>query len=180
MMATHFGYLNHNPGNLRYEAVNKWLGLAAQPRYVPSWDKQGFFIFREARYGVRACAMTLLHYQRVLKLRTLRQIFARYAPAGDNNDPTVYAQVIGAAIGKSVDEPIDLNDAQLMRRILPAIFLHETGQVPPYGGEVYEAALDLVPSAPPRPAPAPVAPPPPRGFWAWLVELIGRLFGARL
>ena len=145
-MAAHFGYQNHNPGNIRWNERDKWLGLAPNPRYVPDWDKSGvgFFRFTAPEWGIRAVAKTLLTYRAHFGDDTLAELFNRYAPAGDHaNDPYRYAVFVGGQIGAPPDEAIDLSDRTVMPAILTAIFKMETGQDPPYPAAVYDKPLHL-------------------------------------
>jgi len=145
-MAAHFGYQNHNPGNIRWNQTDKWQGLAPNPRYVPDWDKTGigFFRFTAPEWGIRAVAKTLLTYKAKYGDDTLLELFTRYAPAGDGpNNPKRYAEFVGKQTGIEIDEAFDLSDRTVMRAILTAIFKMETGQEPPYSDSVYDKALDL-------------------------------------
>jgi hypothetical protein len=158
-MGPHFGYVNHNPGNIRWNTHDKWQGLAPNPRYVPEWDKSGigFFRFTAPEWGIRAVAKTLLTYRSKYGDDTLQELFSRYAPTGDHaNDPHKYAVFVADQIGADIDEAVDLSDRAVMRALLSAIFKMETGQAPQYPDSVYEKALDLAGFAhETKPAPAP-------------------------
>ena len=142
----HFGYVNHNPGNIRWNTRDVWQGLAPNPRYVPAWDKTGigFFRFTAPEWGMRAVAKTLLTYKSKYGDSTLYKLFSRYAPPGDGpNNPLTYAMFVGGQIQVDPHEPIDLSDRAVMKAVMAAIFKMETGEQPPYEDHLYEKALDL-------------------------------------
>ena len=142
----HFGILNHNPGNIRWNSHDKWQGLAPNPRYVPDWDSTGigFFRFTAPEWGIRAVAKTLLTYRSKYGDDTLQELFSRYAPTGDHaNDPHAYAVFVGKQIGAEPNEAVDLSDRTVMRALLSAIFKMELGYDPQYTDAIYDKALDL-------------------------------------
>jgi hypothetical protein len=147
-MEQHFGYKNNNPGNIRYTQQDKWQGLAANPRYVPAWDEEGFFVFAAPVWGLRAMAKLLISYRRRRGCNTLRKVFARWSPVGDgDNDPLAYATAIASALSSalgrtvSIDEELDFTSYEVLRPLLPAMCRHETGQEPAYPGRLYDQAL---------------------------------------
>lgn len=142
----HFGYANHNPGNIRWNARDQWQGLAPEPRYVPGWDKTGvgFFRFTAPEWGIRAVIKTLRTYRTKYGDRTLVQMFHRYAPSGDHaNNPDAYAAFLGKQTGLDPQQEPDLFDQDTVVKLLKAIFLIETGEKPPYEEEIYEKAYAL-------------------------------------
>lgn len=85
-------YRNNNPGNLKY---------VKQPEATGA-DPQGFAVFPDYAHG-----LTALHKQIALDAGrglTIQQFANKYAPVGDNNDPTTYAARLASATGKSPDD----------------------------------------------------------------------------
>ena len=122
------GIRNHNPGNIDRTA-ERWQGMAADQ----SSDKR-FVVFDAPVWGLRALAKVLLSYQRKHGLRTPAAIIGRWAPPVEN-DTGAYARQVAKALGVGVNDQIDLQQARMLERILPAIVQHENGQQP------YPAAL---------------------------------------
>lgn len=84
------GIRNNNPGNIK--CFDNWQGSIGV-------DDRGFCIFSNMFYGVRALLKLLHTYYFKYELTTLVAIFERYAPEEDNNDPNVYAMVVGDEMG---------------------------------------------------------------------------------
>jgi len=122
------GIRNSNPGNIDRTA-ERWQGMAADQ----SSDKR-FVVFDAPVWGLRALAKVLLSYQRKHGLRTPAAIIGRWAPPVEN-DTGAYARQVAKALGVGVNDQIDLQQARMLERILPAIVQHENGQQP------YPAAL---------------------------------------
>lgn len=68
---------NNNPGNIRYNRSIKWKGQIG--------ESNGFCVFENSDYGLRAMILLLKRYINVYKLNTLEKIISRYAPASENN-----------------------------------------------------------------------------------------------
>lgn len=117
------GIRNHNPGNID-RTSDRWHGIAADQ----SSDKR-FVVFEAPVWGLRALAKVLLSYQRKHGLRTPAAIIGRWAPPSEN-DTGAYARKIAKALGVGVNDQIDLQRADTLQRILPAIVQHENGQQP--------------------------------------------------
>lgn len=127
------GIRNNNPGNIEFNEANQWSGSAGH---------DGRFIkFKEAKWGIRAMAMLLLAYQRKHKLKTLQAVINRWAPPIENNTDS-YAYVVAARVGREPDEPINLNDAGIMREVIKAMITVENGQQP-YSDAVINEGLKL-------------------------------------
>lgn len=71
------GLRNNNPGNIRYNSANNWVGQVGQ-------DADGFVKFDKPVNGIRAMARTLQSY-RNRGIITVDQIIATWAPAIENN-----------------------------------------------------------------------------------------------
>ena len=116
------GIRNHNPGNLRRSA-DKWQGLA------PVQSDPEFFVFRDAVYGIRALARTLITYQDRYGLRTIEKIIARWAPPAENDTLSYIASVVKQTrIGART--ALDLHSYADLRPLVEAIIRHENGMQP--------------------------------------------------
>lgn len=113
----------NNPGNIRFDPNNLWRGLDN-----PTADEHGFARFTAMHYGVRALAKTLLTYQDIHGLKTVREIIGRWAPPADHNDTEAYAADVAARCRVSPDDQIDLHDPSVLGALAAAISHHETGQ----------------------------------------------------
>lgn len=114
------GIRNNNPGNLRKNEV-KWQGLA------DGQDDPAFFVFKDAVYGIRAIARTLITYQDRYGLSTIRVLLARYAPPSEN-DTLAYANSIAGR--DEIDKPRDMHSYSDLRMVVAGIILHENGSQP--------------------------------------------------
>ena len=135
MTAAPRGLRNNNPGNIDRTA-ERWQGMAADQ----SGDKR-FVVFSAPVWGLRALAKVLLNYQRKHGLRTPAAIIGRWAPPMEN-DTGAYVRQVAKALGVGVDDHIDLQQAIMLERILPAIVQHENGQQP-YGDTLIAEAVRL-------------------------------------
>src|SRR3990172_2078626 len=95
------GVRNNNPGNLR-RTDDTWQGLS------PRQPDNDFFTFKSAAYGIRALARTLIAYQDEHRLRTIRQIISRWAPASEN-DTGAYIDAVAKSTGLDADRPLDMH-----------------------------------------------------------------------
>lgn len=172
MSKIHFGYVHHNPGNIRWNPRDKWQGLAQtipahappQPgrydatlngvRFVPNWDRTGvgFFVFDDATMGLRAIARTLITYQDKYGDRSIYDLFKRYAPPGDHaNDPAAYAAHVAKLTGLPTPySSVNAHEYRVLRAMLPAICRVETGMAPPYTDAQFDKALVLAGVSPPE------------------------------
>lgn len=116
------GIRNNNPGNIR-RSTDPWQGLS---------NRQGdveFFTFKDAIYGIRALARTLIAYQDKHGLRTIRQIVNRWAPPTENNT-NAYVRAVAADTGLDADQPLDMHRFDHLLPLTKAIIHHENGQQP--------------------------------------------------
>jgi hypothetical protein len=116
------GIRNNNPGNLRRTA-DPWQGL------TPKQTDIDFFTFKSEIYGIRALARTLIAYQDKHRLRTIRQIVSRWAPASENNTGA-YIDAVARRTGLDADRPLDLHRFDQLKPVVEAIIRHENGQQP--------------------------------------------------
>ena len=97
------GLRNNNPLNIR-RSGDKWQGLR-----VLQEDRE-FFQFSEMKWGWRAAFVILCRtYYGKYKLRTIRDIVSRWAPAKENNTPA-YIRHVSDYTGIGPDR--DLGDPQ--------------------------------------------------------------------
>lgn len=120
------GYRNNNPGNIRtVPAVTQWPGYAGT-------DERGFARFDNINNGRAAIARQLgLYASR--GINTVSGIINRWSPntsAGGDNAPSVvsnYINNVAQALGVQPDQPLNLNDSQVMSRLVSAIESFENG-----------------------------------------------------
>jgi hypothetical protein len=115
---------NKNPGNLKY---------AGQPGAIGQ-DEKGFAVFDTVEHGIAA-------QQNQLRLYgsrgndTLSGMIAQYAPKSDNNDTGEYIKHVSALTGFDPNQHLNLNDADVNKRVSEAMMLHEGGLIgAPIGG----------------------------------------------
>jgi hypothetical protein len=137
------GYRNKNPGNIDYNASNKWQGQVGK-------EPAGrFAVFESHEYGIRALAMLLTTYQDRHGLRTIREIVNRWAPPVENQT-SAYAAHVADLMGRSETARLDLHRYEDMRGLVEAIITHELGGQP-YDAATIEAGLRLAGLARPVP-----------------------------
>ena len=128
MMSQTRGERNRNPGNIDRNTI-KWKGMSPDQ----SGDER-FVVFTDSVWGIRALAKVLLTYSRVYPqdtpqdIDTVREIINRWAPPVEN-DTGAYVGTVAKALGVTPDEPIDVTDEGLMKRLVTAIIKHENGRV---------------------------------------------------
>lgn len=125
------GLRNNNPGNLR-RGSGPWLGEAA------AQTDPDFVVFEAPVFGLRALARTLINYQHIHDLKTLREILTRWAPPSEN-DTAAYVADAAARCGVGADAPVDLDDPRRLGPLVEAIVRHETGAQPYSAAEIAEA-----------------------------------------
>jgi hypothetical protein len=110
----------NNPGNIRYDPANKWVGRTTDPQ-----RNDGFESFDTPVNGVRATDKVLQSYDR-LGINTLTGVINRWSPPSENNTPALIAAASQRA-GFAPDEPIDLGNPQQRARVVQAIIAQEQG-----------------------------------------------------
>lgn len=95
---------NNNPGALLYSGKgDNWQGRVKS-------TEPGVYRFKNMAYGTRAMIIVLRSYYFSHGLRTLNDIFNRYAPYGHGtNNPAAYAMTIANEMGITPNERIDWN-----------------------------------------------------------------------
>lgn len=119
---------NKNPGNIRFNGI-KWLGLATPP------TDGSFCVFNDDTFGIRAMAIILKKYIKKYKLRTVRQIINRWAPASENDTESYIKSVSNALLCRD-NEDISNRLFELCREIIK----HENG-VCPYSEQVIKQGI---------------------------------------
>lgn len=112
------GKINNNPMNIRYNSLNRWLGL--QGSY------KGFCVFSCVDYGLRAGIITLRTYINKHGLTSVEKIIKRFAPASEN-DTYSYIHFVSSCIrsnGYDPDHIVYKSDAFLI--LVHAICIYES------------------------------------------------------
>lgn len=124
------GFRNRNPGNIDYNARNRWQG---QVGLEATGNPPRFAVFESHEYGIRALAMLLTTYQDRHGLRTIRGIVSRWAP-GNENDTGAYIAHVARLMARDPGEDLDMHAYADLRPLVQAIITHELG------GNPYDAA----------------------------------------
>jgi hypothetical protein len=133
------GYRNNNPGNIDWNARNKWQG---QTGIETTGSPPRFATFQSAEYGIRALAVLLTTYQDRHNLRTIREIIKRWAPGNENNTDA-YVSAVGRAMGVPTEvHKLDMHTYADLRPLVEAIITHELGGQP-YPAAVIDEGLRL-------------------------------------
>lgn len=119
MGGTPRGIRNNNPGNIKWNSVNNWTGQTGQ-------DEQGFAVFSDAKYGIRAMNKLLNTYA-LTGRNTARKIIESWTHGDASNIQQNYMLKIEQETGKSRDAV--LGDADRLK-LIKAIIYFENGQNP--------------------------------------------------
>ena len=112
---------NNNPGNIEF-------GKLAQKYGAVGTDGR-FAVFPDYQTG-RKAQEALLFESGVYSGKTIGSAIAKYAPAGDNNDPAAYANSVAAALGVPVDTPLSALNPEQRSAMLTAMEKVEGGGGP--------------------------------------------------
>lgn len=123
------GVRNNNPLNMRPDSRSKWQGLASPPTMKVK-GQGSYLVFTDPTYGWRAAARNLIAYQDRYKIRTIRGIVNRWAPAADQNHPASYAASVAKDTGFGLDETLDLHSYGHIKPVLVAMAKVELGADP--------------------------------------------------
>ncbi len=126
------GIRNNNPMNIKHSS-NQWVGAYG----VQSDDV--FVQFESPMFGLRAGAKTLLTYERVHFLSSIRSIINRWAPPSDDNPTSKYVDFVASQVGVDPDMFISVRDH--LAQLLPAIVEFENGENP-YTVDTYREAIN--------------------------------------
>lgn len=126
------GITLNNPGDLEFNDVDKWQGLATPP------NQGRWFKFKTPVDGIRAIARTLITYQDKYNLRTIEQWITKYAPPTEN-DTAAYIKSVCDESGFVATFQLNAHDYRCQRAIVPAIIHHEQGSQPYSDAQIDEA-----------------------------------------
>jgi hypothetical protein len=127
------GERNFNPGNLRRTSV-MWQGMSDAQSDV------SFITFKNAMWGIRALAKTLITYYRLHELRTVAAIIDRWAPTNEN-DTHAYINAVSSDMRVSPSDLINLESNTTLEALVRAIIKHENGRIA-YDDETLQAGVD--------------------------------------
>jgi len=112
------GLRNNNPGNIRHNPQNDWLGKTGV-------DDKGFVIFDKPENGIRAIARTLDSYAR-RGIDTVSEIISTWAPSVENNTSSYIAHA-AKKLGRGAGDRVSRSD---YAELIEVIIQHENGQQP--------------------------------------------------
>lgn len=115
------GYKGCNPLNVKVFG-NKWKGLIGQ-------DERGHAIFARPEDGIRAGVKVIQTYAHKYGLNTIEGILSRFA-AADSLTMGAYVDNVSHASGYAPDEPLDVKNPEVFKKIIPAMIRQEIGDVP--------------------------------------------------
>jgi hypothetical protein len=121
------GERNNNPGNIDRNNI-KWKGMSPDQSGDPR-----FVVFTDAVWGIRALARNLLSYSTLYPegtpgdIDTVREIVNRWAPPTENNT-SAYVSHVCKIVGVGPDEQIQIDDPEVMLRLVRGIIKHENGR----------------------------------------------------
>ena len=134
---------NNNPLNIDSNPNNKWVGIMPHDqRNADQLAEKRFEIFQSQVFGFRAAALLLQNYQDRHGLKTIREIINRWAPPKGVDHTTgqsytqnthSYVNVVARAAGVEPDDPVRIADYAVMRPVIEAMAMHETGLDPRTG-----------------------------------------------
>ena len=128
------GIRNNNPCNIRWYAINNWVGQVGK-------DESGFCIFDKPENGLRAAFILLRKGP-----RTVKGIVERWAPPSENNTQA-YIDFVCKRLGVTQDNHLYLTVDDTMVALAKAIVRFENGkdgeQSDWYLDSVYDDALKL-------------------------------------
>lgn len=116
------GIRENNPGNLKYNATDKWQGLAIVP------TDGIFFVFKDAVYGMRALARTLIAYQDKNGCKTVTDFINRWAPPIENVTAS-YVDFVAHYMEITPVTEINVHLYSYIRPMIEAIIQQENGAV---------------------------------------------------
>jgi hypothetical protein len=155
------GIRNNNPLNI--EAGNFTQGL---PGYAGSDGR--FARFQSPEQGVMAADRLLQTYGTKHGLNTVAGIVGRWAPAGDGNNVSAYANAVAQGMGVDPNQPLDMSSPEVRSKLIQFMGQHENGRpiqmasAAGSGGVMSDAPpIGATAAAPPiAGAPAAAGPPP--------------------
>jgi hypothetical protein len=124
----------NNPGNLRI-STTLWQG-----KINPSQDPD-FETFDLMEHGIRAIAKTLITYQGVHALRTIRELITRWAPPSDNNPTDAYVNNVADRSGFDPDARLDMTNPSDLEGVICGIIDQENGTMDGVTSEQISAGI---------------------------------------
>jgi len=92
------GLRNNNPGNFRV-GIN-WDGAIS--------ENNGFIVFSDTIYGIRAMALNLYNNYYLYNKKTLFDFINKYAPSSENNNPYEYSLSVARDVGIGINDDMQL------------------------------------------------------------------------
>lgn len=123
----------NNPGNLRYNAADRWQGAAEPPQI------DGFCAFTTPVYGIRALARVLIAYQDKHGCHTIAEFIGRYAPESDSNPTAQYIKNVSEWTGFGETQPLNVHTYEHARPLVEAIIRQEQGTQIYSAGQINDA-----------------------------------------
>lgn len=112
------GIRNNNPMNIRYNPLNRWLGLKG--------FNNGFCVFNNIDYGLRAGIITLRTYITKHGLTSVEKIIERFAPVSENNTG-VYISYVSTFLSNRGFDPNNIKyDSDAFKFLVQAICKYES------------------------------------------------------
>lgn len=127
------GLRNNNPGNI--ERRERWQGMSEDQ------TDERFITFDSPEYGIRAMARVLRNYGRKYDIWTIEQIVSRWAPSSEN-ETKEYINHVSEQLDIPPAMPLNLENDDLLGRLIRAIIKHENGSVP-YADEMIARGVQL-------------------------------------
>lgn len=118
--AATLGIRNNNPGNIRFNRGNNWVGQTGRG------EGGQFSAFDTPENGVRAIGRLLQTYDRQ-GVNTLSGIARKWAPASDGNDEAAYIRTLQRATGLNATQKINMQDPATLQAIIRGIITQENG-----------------------------------------------------
>ena len=139
---------NNNPGNLVFNEYTKSLGATGK-------DKDGFAIFPDPQIGQQASIANLQNYG-TKGINTVSAIINRWsppnAPGNTKQSTDNYTAYVAAKLGVDPNQPLDMNDTQMLAVMAEAISEFESGHTSPLVGRNPGQTADRVATAAAAPA----------------------------
>ena len=126
------GIRNNNPGNIRSNHFNAWVGQCGT-------DTEGMCVFKSPVEGLNALARLLRVYHDYHADDTIRMIITRFAPSNEN-DTKSYIEDVSKRMKKSAD--VIVNFPSDLPALMQAIIYHENGQCP-YDDAIIRLSVDI-------------------------------------
>lgn len=130
---TTMGITTGNPGNIRFVPDVKWRGESENPI-------NGFCVFIDTIYGIRAMERALLVMYHEEGLDTITKLISRWAPPSQN-DTEAYIAAVSKAIG--LHPLLHLQFPDELIALVKAIIRHENG-CQPYPDILFQDAWYLL------------------------------------